>query len=69
MVAARHFLNLSPTFRGLVAMARTAATRVQLCGRLVVKLGDHLGLSGVRFRALDVVILPGYSRPMIRVED
>jgi hypothetical protein len=41
MVAARRFLNLSPTFRGLVAMARAGATRVQLCGRLVVKLGGR----------------------------
>jgi hypothetical protein len=41
MVAARRFLNLSSTFRGLVAMARTGATRVQLCGRLVVKLGGR----------------------------
>ncbi len=38
MVAVRAFPNLSPTFLSLEAMAQTGETRIQLCGRLVVKL-------------------------------
>jgi DNA-binding SARP family transcriptional activator len=41
MVAARRFANLSPFFPKLVAMAQTGETRVQLCGRFVVRLGGQ----------------------------
>jgi len=39
MVAVCAFPNLSPIFLSLVAMAQADATRIQLCGRLVVRLG------------------------------
>jgi DNA-binding SARP family transcriptional activator len=38
MVAVRHFPNLSPIFLSFVAMAQAGETRIQLCGRLVVRL-------------------------------
>jgi DNA-binding SARP family transcriptional activator len=38
MVADRPFPNLSSIFLSLVAMAREAETRIQLCGRLIVRL-------------------------------
>jgi DNA-binding SARP family transcriptional activator len=38
MVTAPPFPNLSPTFLGFVAMAEPRETRIQLCGRFVVKL-------------------------------
>jgi SARP family transcriptional regulator, regulator of embCAB operon len=41
MVALRPFLNLSPIFLSLVAMAPRGETRIQLCGRLMVKLGGQ----------------------------
>ena len=41
-----------------------------LLGRTHLReLGLERGAVDAVFRALDVVILPGYSRPMIRVED
>jgi hypothetical protein len=46
MVAARRFLNLSPTFRGLVAMARTGAWRVQPAA------GSWCSCAGSGFRRL-----------------
>jgi DNA-binding SARP family transcriptional activator len=39
MVAVRAFSNLSPTFLDSVGMAQTSGMRIQLCGRLVVRLG------------------------------
>jgi DNA-binding SARP family transcriptional activator len=39
MVAAVAFPNLSPIFPKLGAMARAGETRIQLCGRFVVRLG------------------------------
>ena len=41
MVAVRAFSNLSPTFLDSVAMAHTSGMRIQLCGRLVVRLGAN----------------------------
>jgi SARP family transcriptional regulator, regulator of embCAB operon len=38
MVAVGAFLNLSPIFLSLVAMAQPDETRIQLCGRFVVRL-------------------------------
>jgi len=38
MVAVGAFPNLSPTFLSLVAMAQPGETRIQLCGRFVVRL-------------------------------
>ena len=37
----RRFLNLSQSFLSLAAMAQTGETRIQLCGRLVVRLGGQ----------------------------
>jgi DNA-binding SARP family transcriptional activator len=39
MVAVGAFSNLSPTFLDSVTMAHMSGTRIQLCGRLVVRLG------------------------------
>jgi len=39
MVAVGAFSNLSPTFLDSVTMAQMSGTRIQLCGRLVVRLG------------------------------
>src|SRR5205823_13783488 len=38
MVTATPFPNLSPIFLSLVAMAQAGGTRIQLCGRFVVRL-------------------------------
>ena len=38
MVAVRAFPNLSPIFLSLLVMAQTSDTRIQLCGRFVVRL-------------------------------
>jgi len=38
MVVVGAFLNLSPTFLDLMTMAQPGETRIQLCGRFVVRL-------------------------------
>jgi SARP family transcriptional regulator, regulator of embCAB operon len=55
IVAARPFRNLSAIFLSLVPMATTGASRIQLCGRLVVRLGGRRiedALPGVKGRLL-----------------
>src|SRR5688500_10697622 len=41
MVAVRPFLNLSPIFLSLVAMAPRGETRIRLCGRVMVRRGGQ----------------------------
>lgn len=57
-------MTRKPTAVELLGQGTGLLTRTHLR-----ELGLERGAVDAVFRALDVVILPGYSRPMIRVED
>lgn len=71
MVAFGRFLGLSSTFLSLVAMAEARATRIQLCGRLVVELeGRHVehALPGPKGRLLFAYLVLNRDRRISRDE-
>jgi DNA-binding SARP family transcriptional activator len=71
MVAATRFPNLSPTFLTFVSMAQTGATRIQLCGRFVVRLdGPRIEdtLPGANGRLLFAYLVLNRLRRMDRDE-
>ena len=71
MVAFGRFLDLSSTFLSLVAMAEARATRIQLCGRLVVELeGRHVehALPGPKGRLLFAYLVLNRDRRISRDE-
>jgi len=70
-VAVRRFLNLSPFFPKLVAMAQTDGTRIQLRGRLVVRLdGERVddALPGAKGQVLFAYLVLNRFRRMDRDE-
>jgi DNA-binding SARP family transcriptional activator len=71
MVAVRAFSNLSPTFLDSVTMAQTSGTRIQLCGRLVVRLGARRveeALPGAKGRLLFAYLVLNRLRQVDRDE-
>jgi DNA-binding SARP family transcriptional activator len=71
MVAVRAFANLSPTFLDLVTMAQTSGMRIQLCGRLVVRLGARRvedALPGAKGRLLFAYLVLNRRRQVDRDE-
>jgi DNA-binding SARP family transcriptional activator len=71
MIATGSFPNLSPIFLTLAAMAQTGATRIQLCGRLVVRLDGRRvedALPGANGRLLFAYLVLNRLRRMDRDE-
>jgi len=71
MVPTPRFPNLSPIFLSLVAMAQADATRIQLCGRLVVRLGARrveASLPGAKGRLLFAYLVLNRRRRVDRDE-
>jgi SARP family transcriptional regulator, regulator of embCAB operon len=71
MVPTRRFPNLSPIFLSFVAMAQAGRTRIQLCGRLVVRLGARRvedALPGAKGRLLFAYLVLNRLRRMDRDE-
>lgn len=71
MVAAKLFPNLSPTFLSLVAMAQPGETRIQLCGRFVVRLEGRRveeALPGDKGQLLFAYLVLNRLRPIERDE-
>jgi SARP family transcriptional regulator, regulator of embCAB operon len=71
MVAVRAFSNLSPTFLDSVTMAQMSGMRIQLCGRLVVRLGARRveeALPGAKGRLLFAYLVLNRLRQVDRDE-
>jgi DNA-binding SARP family transcriptional activator len=71
MVALRRFPGLSSTFLSLVAMGGARATRIQLCGRLLVELDGRRvadALPGAKGRLLFAYLVLNRDRRMSRDE-
>jgi SARP family transcriptional regulator, regulator of embCAB operon len=71
IVATRHFSDLSPIFLSLIAMGESPATRIQLCGRLVVELDGirvEAALPGAKGRLLFAYLVLNRDRRMSRDE-
>jgi SARP family transcriptional regulator, regulator of embCAB operon len=71
MIAVRAFSNLSPTFLDFVTMAQTSGIRIQLCGRLVVRLGARRveeALPGAKGRLLFAYLVLNRLRQVDRDE-
>jgi SARP family transcriptional regulator, regulator of embCAB operon len=71
MVASGRFPNLSPMFLTLAAMAQATGARIQLCGRLVVRLGGRRvedALPGANGRLLFAYLVLNRLRRMDRGE-
>jgi SARP family transcriptional regulator, regulator of embCAB operon len=71
MVAVRAFSNLAPTFLDSLTMAQTSGTRIQLCGRLVVRLGARRAegaLPGAKGRLLFAYLVLNRLRQVDRDE-
>ena len=57
-------MSVRPSAAELLETPRALLTRSDL-----LELGLQRGAVDAVFRALDVIVLPGYSRPMVRVTD